>query len=74
MTKSNMNNGSPVPYKEFSINCGANPNNAIPIILYFASTNLLHRKYNGNIVRLDITMLETLCICMYDIVSLKSKM
>jgi len=73
VVKNNMNNGSEVPYIEFSINLGAKANIAAPIILYFFSTNRLHRKYNGNIVILEINIDATRCNCIYEFVSEKSK-
>ena len=73
VVKNNMNNGSEVPYIEFSINLGAKANIVAPTILYFFSTNRLHRKYNGNIVILEINIDVTRCNCIYEFVSAKSK-
>ena len=73
IVKNNMNNGSVVPFMEFSINLGAKANSVTPIILYFFSTNTLHRKYNGNIITLEIIIDVIRCNCMYESVSEKSK-
>jgi hypothetical protein len=68
-----MNSGSAVPYIEFSINLGAKANIVAPTILYFFSTNRLHRKYNGNIIMLEIKIDAIRCNCIYELVSEKSK-
>ena len=68
-----MNNGSVAPYIEFSINLGAKANSVAPIILYFFSTNTLHKKYSGNIVMLEIKIDVICCNCIYELVSEKSK-
>tara|TARA_B100001750_G_C15257454_1_gene470923 strand:+ start:283 stop:540 length:258 start_codon:yes stop_codon:yes gene_type:complete len=68
-----MNSGSVVPYIEFSTSLGAKANSVTPIILYFFSTNTLHRKYNGNIMMLDIKIDVIRCNCIYELVSEKSK-
>ena len=73
VVKNNMNSGSAVPYIEFSINLGTKANIVAPIILYFFSTNTLHKKYNGNIVMLEINIDVILCNCIYEFVSEKSK-
>ena len=73
VVKNNMNSGSAVPYIEFSINLGAKANIVAPIILYFFSTNRLHRKYNGNIIMLEIKIDAIRCNCIYELVSEKSK-
>ena len=62
-TKNSKNSGYVVPYNEFSINLGAKAKRLTAIMLYFFSTNLLHKKYNGNMVMLESTMLEIFCIC-----------
>ena len=62
-TKNSKNSGYVVPYNEFSINLGAKAKRLTAIMLYFFSTNRLHKKYNGNMVMLESTMLEIFCIC-----------
>ena len=42
-------------------------------MLYFFSTNMLHRKYNGNTVTPEIKIDASRCICIYELVSEKSK-
>ena len=73
VVKNNMNSGSVDPYIEFSTNLGAKANMVAPIILYFFSTNTLHRKYTGNIIMLEIKIDVIRCNCIYEFVSEKSK-